>query len=138
MLTKEKEKSKATKMSARQTFRFQCAAAAILLIVFVVHTVSSSSVQSRLMSGEGCPASERRALISVKDSFVDPSGRLLSWQGENCCQWEGIQCDRRTGHVIKLDLSADYREEMVLHAGEMSSSIAARLTLSEVPGSQLQ
>jgi Leucine-rich repeat (LRR) protein len=76
------------------------------------------------MSGEGCPASERRALISVKDSFVDPSGRLLSWQGENCCQWEGIQCDRRTGHVIKLDLSADYREEMVLHAGEMSSSIA--------------
>jgi hypothetical protein len=133
VLAKEKEKSKATKMSARQTFRFQWAAAAILLIVFVVHTVSSSSVQSRLMSGEGCPASERRALISVKDSFVDPSGRLLSWQGENCCQWEAIQCD-----VIKLDLSADYREEMVLHAGEMSSSIAARLTLSEVPGSQLQ
>lgn len=109
MLAKEKEKTKATKMFAHRTFRFQWAVAAILFIIFVVHTVSSSSVQARLMSGEGCPA--------ISSSLV------MARQGENCCQWEGVQCDRRTGHVIKLDLSADYRVEMVLHAGEMSFSV---------------
>ena len=52
-----------------------------------------------------CIASESRALLEFKASLVDRADRLASWiAGEDCCSWDGITCNPRTGHVEKLHL----------------------------------
>lgn len=52
----------------------------------------------------GCMKKEREALVRFKQGLEDPSGRLSSWIGEECCRWKGVSCNNQTGNVVKLDL----------------------------------
>ncbi|KAF8670871.1 hypothetical protein HU200_050136 [Digitaria exilis] len=99
-------------------------AAAIVSILLVTLTLFFTRTSS---SAGGCVPGEREALISFKQSFADPSGRLSSWRGEHCCPWEGVRCDNRTGHVIELDLRGgqDYNKWITLRGETISSSITA-------------
>lgn len=72
-----------------------------------------------------CHEDDMTALLQFKDSFtVAPSSapdafipsrlpRLESWKlvpdnrtSSNCCSWDGVECDEKSGHVIALDLSS--------------------------------
>lgn len=57
----------------------------------------------------GCVERERQALLKFKQGLKDPSNRLSSWAGEDCCRWAGVRCNNKTRHVIMLDLRNMYR-----------------------------
>ena len=44
-------------------------------------------------------------LVDFKKGLKDPSDRLSSWiDNVDCCQWEGVNCSKKSGHVIQLHL----------------------------------
>ncbi|KAL4012346.1 hypothetical protein IC575_029446 [Cucumis melo] len=71
-----------------------------LLCVILLSTTTVGDYTSNY----NCSSAEREALISFKQGLSDPSARLSSWVGHNCCQWHGITCDLISGNVIKIDL----------------------------------
>ncbi|XP_031249015.1 receptor-like protein EIX2 [Pistacia vera] len=75
----------------------------VMVILFVVRqTVADSNIIT-------CIEEEREALLALKQGLVDERGYLSSWGSEdvkkNCCNWRGVQCNDRTGHINKLDLN---------------------------------
>ncbi|KAH9752495.1 Receptor-like protein 6 [Citrus sinensis] len=65
-----------------------------------------------------CHDDELSALLQFKESRIsgdfyawkfDCRPTMASWKPEegsvDCCSWDGVHCNRNTGHVIKLDLS---------------------------------
>ncbi|KAA8524854.1 hypothetical protein F0562_011277 [Nyssa sinensis] len=66
-----------------------------------------------------CHDDEISALLQFKQSFSinrrasdDPSAypKVVSWklqgEGNDCCSWDGVECDEGTGHVIGLNLTS--------------------------------
>ncbi|KAL1533062.1 receptor-like protein EIX1 [Salvia divinorum] len=51
-----------------------------------------------------CRESDRSALTTFRKDLEDSSGRLSTWRGADCCQWEGVICDNITGQVRELRL----------------------------------
>lgn len=51
-----------------------------------------------------CRKHERNALLAFKDSLNDSMNSLSSWEGQDCCQWYGIECDNLTGSITKLNM----------------------------------
>ncbi|KDP27049.1 hypothetical protein JCGZ_20984 [Jatropha curcas] len=64
------------------------------LLIFLVANISAISC---------CHDNERLSLLSFKSHVTDPSNRLSSWQGQNCCTWHGIRCSTEL-HIISVDL----------------------------------
>lgn len=81
----------------------------LLQVLLLVLALQHSAVATN------CKERERHALLELKKGFKDPSKRLFSWEGQdNCCMWEGVQCDNKTGNVIGLDLrnTVSYYQEV--------------------------
>lgn len=86
------------------TLDISCIQIAITLLVFI-HTKSSTEASAHTNDTiKRCIAHERSALLVFRAGLSDPENRLSSWEGDNCCEWQGVQCSNTTGHVVKLDL----------------------------------
>ncbi|KAJ6790757.1 putative leucine-rich repeat receptor-like protein kinase [Iris pallida] len=70
----------------------------IFAILFLALLCSGASTAA------GCVEGERNALVDFKRGLLDHTGRLSSWTGSDCCNWQGVACSNRTGHVVRLDL----------------------------------
>ncbi|TKY65903.1 Polygalacturonase inhibitor [Spatholobus suberectus] len=55
-----------------------------------------------VMCCEGCWKEEREALLGLNSRFDFPLS--WDWDGTDCCQWEGVECNSSTGRVAKLNL----------------------------------
>ncbi|KVI10128.1 Leucine-rich repeat-containing protein [Cynara cardunculus var. scolymus] len=80
-------------------------------------------------TSSGCLEQERDALLRFKNGLIsDPTNRLSSWDGDNCCQWAGIGCDNVTGHVTRLDLGINTSGSIEQLEGNGLNSSLAELT----------
>ncbi|KAK3421478.1 hypothetical protein EUGRSUZ_G02120 [Eucalyptus grandis] len=59
---------------------------------------------SEAFTNVSCFGTEREALLKFRQGLVDQSKRLSSWTSKDCCEWKGVECSKKTGHVFKLDL----------------------------------
>ncbi|KAK4487905.1 hypothetical protein RD792_003643 [Penstemon davidsonii] len=77
-----------------------------------------------------CITRERKALLKFRESFWNPFPTLSSWNDDtkDCCTWQGIGCDKFTGHVTRLDLG--YRS--FLHSDNQLQGQMIDLSLSEL------
>ncbi|XP_045087813.1 receptor-like protein EIX2 [Aegilops tauschii subsp. strangulata] len=80
-------------------------AAAALCLVLILATTTTSPVYGQQTNNGGCITKERDALLSFRAGIrSDPQNLFSSWNGRDCCQWSGVRCSNRTGHVVKLDV----------------------------------
>ncbi|GLU07119.1 hypothetical protein SLE2022_240900 [Rubroshorea leprosula] len=70
---------------------------------------------SHISATNACYEAEREILLSFKSHLLDPSNRLSSWQGQNCCSWHGIRCSDSL-HVTTLDLRNPNPERFLINS----------------------
>jgi hypothetical protein len=83
----------------------------LIFLLLLTEFISLEAIWSNSSVGNatvGCIEMEREALLKFKEGLKDPSRRLSSWVGEDCCKWLGVGCSNRTGNVIKLDLKTPF------------------------------
>ncbi|XP_059066531.1 receptor like protein 23-like [Cryptomeria japonica] len=99
-------------------FKISVGSGYLLIWVIILH--------SHFPFSTGCLQHERSYLLDFKAGLNLSSGRLSSWRGLNCCEWEGVACDYHTSHVVRLDLSNDpwgsdwYKQQL---SGELRPSL---------------
>lgn len=89
------------------------------LISLLCHSIANAGKEA---AAAVCITSERDALLAFKAGLcADSAGELPSWQGHDCCSWGSVSCNKRTGHVIGLDIG----QYALSFTGEINSSLAA-------------
>nr|XP_043620158.1 receptor-like protein EIX2 [Erigeron canadensis] len=92
---------------------------------------SSNTMMMMTSSNVTCIERERESLLTFKRTLSDGLNRLSTWTGVECCEWQGVGCDKRNGHVVKLDLRTpvsstgdyDFVNTDNWISGEVSSSL---------------
>ncbi|KAM4099896.1 hypothetical protein ACB094_05G027400 [Castanea mollissima] len=88
----------------------------LFLLWFFAATFTSSFFKAN--SNTTCSEKDKQALLSLKRGLTDPLNRLSSWSDqEDCCRWDRVRCDNKTGQVTELNLS------YIRSSGEISSSL---------------
>ncbi|GMP24201.1 hypothetical protein CsSME_00001548 [Camellia sinensis var. sinensis] len=95
----------------------------IAAIVFYLCFLTFATFHNCFCNGNSnivCSKTEKQALLKFKQDLKDPSNRLSSWAGDNCCQWSGVVCDNFTGHVHVIHLPYNYSDADCHYNGNYS------------------
>lgn len=82
----------------------------VSLVLLLQNLLLSNCYGAAAAKQVGCIEKERHALLELKAGLVAGKTYLLSsWESSksDCCEWEGVTCDKQTGHVEMLDLNGD-------------------------------
>ncbi|XP_021293516.1 receptor-like protein 2 [Herrania umbratica] len=94
-----------------------------------------------VLNCRGCMDEERDALLQIKTSINSPDGTAFSsWFGEDCCQWEGVECDASTTHVSRI-LFQHQRDQSLLENWYPNATLFAQfrdLKELELPGNRIE
>ncbi|KAL9454366.1 hypothetical protein AB3S75_009871 [Citrus x aurantiifolia] len=104
-----------------------CASLALLSILLLSGVLHLEIVKAL---GSGCKKVERKALLQFRKNLGDPSGRLSSWVGEDCCRWRGEGCNNRTASVIKLKLNNPFRNSIDAYEGDAGHKLGGPISPS--------
>ncbi|CAN1169370.1 Receptor-like protein EIX2 [Linum perenne] len=85
-----------------QSFRTNLSLTILLLFSFLSLPLGDSR----------CTKTDIEALLTFKNGLVDPSGRLSSWKGDDCCKWVGVKCSNGST-VTELSLRNPYPSKQV-------------------------
>jgi hypothetical protein len=101
-------------------------------IATIAITLASLTLNCSGSSGNAGPSQCRRgdlrALLRFKAGIIfDNSGRLRSWNGFNCCQWQEVSCNNQTGRVVELRLSGLLSGNDFLFDSEMKGTLSESL-----------
>ncbi|KAK4278586.1 hypothetical protein QN277_016415 [Acacia crassicarpa] len=89
-----------------------------IYLLIVALSVFTCAGNSNLKS---CVETDKQALLKLKVEFTDDFGILSSWKHEvDCCEWNGISCNRLTGHVTKIQVS---HNDSIYLEGKIDSSL---------------
>ncbi|KAK6253086.1 hypothetical protein QUC31_014806 [Theobroma cacao] len=94
-----------------------------------------------VLNCRGCMDEERDALLQIKTSINSPDGTAFSsWYGEDCCQWEGVDCDDSTTRVSSI-LFHYQRDQSLLENWYPNATLFAEfrdLKELELPGNNIE
>ncbi|CAN1169368.1 Receptor-like protein EIX2 [Linum perenne] len=104
-----------------QSFRTNLSLTILLLFSFLSLPLGDSR----------CTKTDIEALLTFKNGLVDPSGRLSSWKGDDCCKWVGVKCSNGST-VTELSLRNPYPSAYKASClkGNISSSLLQLPNLS--------
>nr|XP_043614497.1 receptor-like protein EIX2 [Erigeron canadensis] len=79
----------------------------LLFMFFQTYAASSNDTMIIASSNITCIQKERQTLLLIRQGITDQSNRLSTWTGLECCEWQGVVCDEKTGQVVELGLSGN-------------------------------
>ncbi|XP_030971881.1 receptor-like protein EIX2 [Quercus lobata] len=81
----------------------------VLFLVWFLPATFSLSVfffKAESISNISCNEKDKQALLTLKRGLTDHEHVLLSWSDhKDCCIWDGVFCDIKTGRVSELHLN---------------------------------
>ncbi|CAI9290199.1 unnamed protein product [Lactuca saligna] len=88
------------------------------LIFFSLLLLCLETATSNHLGAVGGYDKERDALLQFKANLQDPYGILSTWtaDGDECCKWDGVTCNRKTGHITMLDINSGALGGQISHA----------------------
>ena len=79
----------------------------LFLVWFLPVTFSLSFffIKAESISNVSCNEKDKQALLTLKRGLIDHAHILSSWSdNKDCCIWDGVFCDKKTGRVSELHL----------------------------------
>ncbi|RWR75521.1 wall-associated receptor kinase 5-like protein [Cinnamomum micranthum f. kanehirae] len=72
-------------------------------LYIALHLCKAENAKLWLYGCSGCFEKERSALLDLKFSINHPNGTSLPlWRGTDCCSWQEVSCNSRTGRVVEI------------------------------------
>ncbi|KAL3635781.1 hypothetical protein CASFOL_020328 [Castilleja foliolosa] len=98
-----------------------------IIVLLIAMESTMCSLANNINVTYTCIPTEKNALLKFKASLSSlSSDKLSSWIDTNydCCTWQGVECDKATGHVIGLHLgNKDGKVDNMLQGSSIDSSL---------------